>query len=159
MRKNKSRTPGATIARNRKAFHEYYIITRYEAGISLQGWEVKSIRAGRAQLAESHVVIRKGEAWLLNALITPLATTSTHIVPQPAATRKLLLHRGEIRKLRGQSEQKGYTIVPLAMYWKKATVKVEIALAKGKHHYDKRAAEKEKQWRLDKAKLLKNRLM
>lgn len=153
---SKSKKPNdSLIAKNKKAFHDYIIEERFEAGIVLQGWEVKSIREGRVQLVDSHVHIKKGEAWLFNALITPLLSASTHVVPQPSGTRKLLLNRREISKLLGKIDQKGYTVVPLSMYWKNQYVKVEIGLAKGKKDYDKREASKEKDWQREKERLFK----
>jgi SsrA-binding protein len=145
----------ANIAVNRKARHDYEILSKYEAGISLQGWEVKSLRAGKAQIQESHVILRKGEAFLLNALITPLNTASTHRVPEPSRTRKLLLHRREIMQLIGQVEKKGLTIIPLSFYWKGGQAKVEIALAKGMREHDKRDAEKDREWKREKERLFK----
>lgn len=152
----KTRAPGdATIARNKKARHEYFIEERVEAGIALEGWEVKSLRAGRAQLSESYVLLKDGEAWLLGAHITPLPSASTHIVPDSSRTRKLLLHRDEIDRLAGAVERRGYTLVPLSMYWKRGRAKLEIGTAKGKKKYDKRAAEKERDWQRQKQRLLK----
>jgi len=134
----------STIALNRKAKFEFYIEDKLEAGMVLEGWEVKSIKAGRVQLAESHVIVRNSEIFLLNCHITPLDTASTHKENDPTRTRKLLLHQKEIKKLIGYIDQKGYTIVPTAMYWKGCKVKLEIAIAKGKKLHDKRAALKEK---------------
>ena len=156
MKKNKAKTQSNIIAKNKKAFHEYHIEDKYEVGICLKGWEVKSIRAGKVQLVDSHVLIRKGEAYLFNALISPLLSASTHIIPDPSSSRKLLLHRREIDKLKGKIEQKGYTIVPLSMYWKQSKVKVEIALVRGKQAHDKRATLKEKDWQREKERLFKN---
>lgn len=154
----KSTATSGTIARNKKAFHEYLIEERFEAGIVLQGWEIKSIRAGRVQLTDSHIHVKNNEAWLFNALITPLHSASTHVVPVPAGTRKLLLHRREINKLLGKVDIKGYTIVPLAMYWKGSRVKIEIAIAKGKQLHDKRQASKEHDWKREKERLFKKSL-
>jgi SsrA-binding protein len=154
-KKKQPGTPSSTIALNRKARHDYFIETRYEAGLVLEGWEVKSLRAGRVQLNESYCLIKEGEAWLFGAHISPLNTASTHIQPDPLRTRKLLLHTEELRRLIGAVERKGYTLVPLALYWKQGRAKLEIALAKGKHKYDKRAAEKEKEWARQKERLLK----
>ncbi|MDR3478573.1 MAG: SsrA-binding protein SmpB [Gammaproteobacteria bacterium] len=145
-----------TIALNRKALHEYSIEDRFEAGISLQGWEVKSLRAGRVQLDQSYVIVKNGEAWLLGSNMTPLQTASTHINPDPQRTRKLLLHAKELSKLIGSVERKGYTLIPLSLYWKNNRVKLAIALAKGKKQHDKRAAEKERDWKRDKQRILKN---
>ena len=129
---SKRKVSPATIAKNKKALHHYTILEKFEAGIVLQGWEVKSIRAGKVQMVDSHVHIKHGEAWLLNCLITPLLSASTYMIAHAAATRKLLLNLCEINKIMGRIEQKGFTCVPLAMYWKGPRVKVEIALAQGK---------------------------
>ena len=147
-----------TIALNRKARHEYAIEQKYEAGIVLQGWEVKGIRAGKIQIADSYVVFRKGEAWLIGSLINPLLSASTHINPEPDRTRKLLLNKKEINTLLGLVERKGYTLIPLAMYWKGAKIKIEIGLAKGKKSYDKRGTEKAKDWQRIKQRLFKRKL-
>ena len=155
MAKKKKTINSNTIALNRKARHDFFIEERFEAGLVLEGWEVKSVRAGRIQLTDSHVIIKRGEAWLLNAQIPPLPTASTHIDPQPTRTRKLLLRHKELSKLIGSVERKGYTIVPLAMYWKKALVKIEIGLAKGKKQHDKRATIKEREWQREKDRVLK----
>jgi SsrA-binding protein len=146
---------GSTIALNKKAKHDYFIEEKYECGVSLQGWEVKSLRAGRLQLNESYVTIKESEAFLFGAHITPLPTASTHIHPDPVRTRKLLLHRRELDKLIGMVERKGYTLVPLAMYWKRGIAKVEIGLAKGKKQHDKRATEKDRDWQRDKERMFK----
>ena len=146
---------GSTIALNKKARHEYSIEERFEAGLALEGWEVKSLRAGKVQLVDSYVLLKNGEAWLLGALITPLPTASTHIQPDPTRTRKLLLHREELDKLIGAVERKGYTLVPLALYWKRGRAKLEIGLAKGRKAHDKRAALKERDWQREKARILK----
>ncbi len=152
---SKHKVSPATIARNKKAFHDYTILEKFEAGIVLQGWEVKSIRSGKVQMVDTHVHVRKGEAWLFNCLITPLLSASTHITPNTTASRKLLLNRREIDKIMGRIEQKGFTCVPLAMYWKGSNVKIEIALAQGKKDYDKRDAQKDKDWKLEKDRLFK----
>ncbi len=154
-KKKPSSAPSNTIALNRKARHDYFIDERYEAGLALEGWEVKSLRAGRVQLNESYCLIKGGEAWLFGAHISPLSTASTHIQPDPLRNRKLLLHAEELRKLIGAVERKGYTLIPLALYWKRGRAKLEVALAKGKQKYDKRAAEKEKEWARQKERLLK----
>ena len=146
-----------SIVQNRKAFHDYFIEERYEAGIALEGWEVKAIRAGRVQLKEAYVVVRNGELFLIGAHVSPLATASTHVQPDPTRTRKLLLHAEEIRRLVGKVEQAGYTLVPLNLHYAKGRVKVEIALAKGKKQYDKRAAEKERDWKREKQRLMRVR--
>ncbi len=147
----------STIALNKRARFEYHIEERIEAGISLAGWEVKALRAGNVQFAESHVLIRRGEAFLFGCVIQPLTSASTHVDADPMRTRRLLLHRRELDRLIGQVERKGYALVPTAMYWKKGKVKVEIALAKGKKQHDKRRTEKERDWKRQKARILKQR--
>ena len=146
-----------TIAVNRKAQHEFFIEERFEAGLALQGWEVKSMRAGKAQLAESYVIFKGGESWIVGMHLSPLTSASTHVYADPTRTRKLLLHRKELDKLMGNVERKGYTVVPIALYWKRGRAKLEIALAKGKKQYDKRAAEKVKEWQREKERMLKIR--
>jgi SsrA-binding protein len=143
------------IVVNRKARHEYFIETTYEAGIALQGWEVKSLRAGRVQITEGHVIIKNGEAFLLGSLITPLSTASTHIIADSSRTRKLLLHRAELEKIRGLIDRQGYTLVPLKLYFKKSHIKCLVGLARGKKQHDKRHAEKNKDWQREQARLLK----
>ncbi|MBV8802863.1 MAG: SsrA-binding protein SmpB [Gammaproteobacteria bacterium] len=145
-----------TIAVNRRARHDYTIEDCYEAGISLQGWEVKSLRAGKIQLDQGYVVLKNAEVWLIGAQISPLNTASTHVHPDPQRTRKLLLHEREISRLIGNVERKGYTLVPLKLYWKNNKVKLEIGLAKGKKLYDKRAAEKDRDWQRSKERKLRN---
>ena len=155
----KKKTAGdgsSTIALNRRARHDYHIEDRLEAGLALEGWEVKSLRAGRAQISEAYVLLRNGEAYLFGAHFTPLPTASTHITPDPSRTRKLLLHRSEINRLIGAVERRGFTLVPLALYWKRGRAKVEIGLAKGKKSYDKRADKKEKDWQRERARIMKN---
>ena len=147
---------GSTIALNKKARHEYFIEDRYEAGIALEGWEVKSLRAGKINLTEAYVTLKGDEAYLFGATISPLPTASTHIQPDPMRTRKLLLHREELNRLIGLTERKGYTLVPLAMYWKRGRAKVEIGLAKGKKLHDKRADSKERDWQREKQRILKS---
>jgi SsrA-binding protein len=147
---------GSTIALNKKAGHDFFIEERYEAGISLQGWEVKSLREGRAQIKESYITIKDGEAFLFGAHIVPLSTASTHVHADPTRTRKLLLHRSELNKLIGLVERKGYALVPTAMYWKKGMAKLEIGLAKGKKQHDKRASEKDRDWKREKERLFKH---
>lgn len=147
----------STIALNKRARFEYHIEERIEAGISLAGWEVKALRAGNVQFAESHVLIRRGEAFLFGCVIQPLTSASTHVDADSMRTRRLLLHRRELDRLIGQVERKGYALVPTAMYWKKGKVKVEIALAKGKKQHDKRRTEKERDWKRQKARILKQR--
>ncbi|MEB4589533.1 SsrA-binding protein SmpB [Candidatus Thiothrix sp. Deng01] len=154
----KKSVPGSkTIALNKLARHEYYIEQTYEAGIALQGWEVKSLRESRLQLKESYVILQQGEAYLVGALISALLSASTHIIPDSTRTRKLLLHRHELERLRMAVERKGYTLVPLAMYWKSNRVKVEIGLAKGKQLHDKRDSEKARDWGREKERLMKQR--
>jgi SsrA-binding protein len=143
------------IAENRRARHEYFIEERLEAGLALEGWEVKAMRAGRAQLAEAYVYIRSGEAFLIGCHITPLGTTSTHKLADPVRTRKLLLHRSELDHLIGAVERRGYTIVPLELYWKNGRAKLQVSLAKGKQKHDKRATEKDRDWERGKARLLR----
>jgi SsrA-binding protein len=143
------------IAENRRARFEYFIEERYEAGIALLGWEVKSLRAGRVQIAESYVFVRAGEAFLLGAHVTPLNTISTHVAAEPTRTRKLLLNRRELDHLVGAVERKGFTIVPLELYWKGGKAKLQIGLAKGKKQHDKRATEKDRDWERDKARALR----
>ncbi|MCK4869690.1 MAG: SsrA-binding protein SmpB [Gammaproteobacteria bacterium] len=143
------------IADNRKARHEYQIEEQIEAGLVLQGWEVKSLRAGRAQLKESYVVIKQGEAWLIGAHFSPLSTVSTHITADPVRTRKLLLHEKELEKLIGAVQRKGYTIIPLNLHWKRGNAKLQIAFAKGKKLHDKRATAKDRDWERQKQRLSK----
>lgn len=144
------------IAENRKARFDYHIEERYEAGLALQGWEVKALRAGRAQLTEGYVYLRNGEAFLIGAHFTPLASTSTHVTADPVRTRKLLLHRNELQHLIGAVERRGYTLVPLELYWKNGRAKLRIGLAKGKKQHDKRATQKERDWQRSKARLLRH---
>ena len=144
-----------TIVNNRKAHFDYFIEEEFEAGMALEGWEVKSLRAGRANLKESYVTIHRGELFLIGAHFSPLKSTSTHITAEPTRQRKLLLHKKEIAKLIGASEREGYTIAPLALYWKRGRVKLKIALAKGKKQYDKRQTIKQREWERDKHRLLK----
>lgn len=153
----KTQKTNTSIAVNRKAYHEYFIEARYEAGLVLEGWEVKSLRAGRVQLDQGYILLKQAEAWLFGALITPLQTASTHIHPDPQRSRKLLLHQHELSKLIGSVERRGYTLVPLSLYWEKNRVKLEIGLAKGKKLHDKRATEKERDWQRQKQRLLKHR--
>lgn len=148
---------GGTIALNKKARHEYFIEERFEAGLALQGWEVKSMRAGKVQLSDAYVIIKGTEAFVIGVLITPLGTASTHIHPDSTRTRKLLLHRAELDTLIGAVERKGYTLIPLAMYWKQSRAKLEIGLAKGKKLHDKREVERDRDWQRDKARVMKTR--
>ena len=145
------------IVQNKKAQHDFFIEDRYEAGLVLEGWEVKSIRAGRAQLNEAYVVIREGELYLLNSHISPLPTASTHITPDPTRTRKLLLKAEEIRKLIGKVERAGYALVPLDLYYSKGRIKLEVGLAKGKRQFEKRADQQDKDWKREQNRLLKKR--
>jgi SsrA-binding protein len=147
----------ALIAENRKARHEYFIEDRYEAGLVLAGWEVKSLRAGRAQLAEAYVFIKSGEVFLTGAHFSPLNSASTHVLPEPTRTRKLLLNRSEIDRLVGAVERAGYTLVPLELFWKNGRAKLRVGLAKGKKQHDKRATEKDRDWERDKARVLRAR--
>jgi len=144
-----------SIVQNRKAFHDYFIERRFEAGIALEGWEVKAIRAGRVQLKEAYVMVRSPEIFLIGCHISPLPTASTHIHPDPTRTRKLLLHAAEISELIGNVERAGYTLVPLDMHFARGRVKVEIGLAKGKKLHDTREAEKQREWQREKQRLLK----
>ncbi|MDR2872273.1 MAG: SsrA-binding protein SmpB [Xanthomonadaceae bacterium] len=153
--KAKSATTNRTIALNKRARHEYHLEDRYEAGLALQGWEVKSIRAGRAHIGESYALIRNGELFLFGAQITPLIQASTHVIADDRRTRKLLLHRREIDRLVGRIEREGYTLIPTAMYWSKNKVKLELALAKGKQAHDKRDAAKERDWQREKQRVLR----
>ena len=143
------------IAENRRARFDYFIEERYEAGLALQGWEVKAMRAGRAQLTEAYVHLRGGEAFLIGAHISPLPSTSSHVIADPARTRKLLLHRSQLSGLVGAVERKGYTLVPLELYWKDGRAKLQVGLAKGKKQHDKRATEKDRDWQRNKARLLR----
>jgi SsrA-binding protein len=151
----KNKGGGNTIALNKKAGHDYHIEQRLESGLALEGWEVKSLRAGRIQLKESYVKILHGEAFLIGAHISPMASASTHVSPDPTRSRKLLLKRMELNRLIGQTERAGYTLVPTAMYWKHGLAKLEIGLAKGKKQHDKRANEKDRDWQREKERLFK----
>ncbi len=153
MAKQKSGT--STIALNKKARHDYFIEDRLEAGLALQGWEVKSLREGRVQLTDAYIIIKNNEAWLLGFHIAPLLSASTHVTPDPTRTRKLLLHRHELDRLIGAVERKGYTLVPLALYWNKGKAKLELALSRGKQSHDKRATEKDRDWEREKQRLLR----
>ena len=144
-----------SIVENRKALHDYFIEERYAAGLSLAGWEVKAIRAGRAQLKEAYVIVRSGEVYLIGAHITPLTAASTHVNADPTRSRKLLLHAEEIRRLIGKVERAGYTLVPLDLHYSGGRVKLNIGLARGKKQYDKREAEKNKEWQREQQRLIK----
>lgn len=153
---NKAEKPApALIAKNRKAWHDYFIEQRFEAGLALEGWEVKSLRAGRAQLKESYVVVKDEEIFLLGAHFSPLSTASTHVRADPTRTRKLLLHRAEINKLIGSVERKGYTLIPLELYWKHGRAKLQVALAKGKQLHDKRDSIKKRETDRETARALR----
>jgi len=153
----KQQSGESSIAQNKKARFDYFIEDRLEGGLALQGWEVKSMRAGKAQLTDSYVIRREGEAWLLNSHVTPLNTISTHYVAEPKRVRKVLLNRREIDRLTGLVERKGYTLIALELYWSKNHVKVAVGLAKGKKQHDKLATEKDRDWQRDKAHALKAR--
>jgi SsrA-binding protein len=155
--KKKEAAPNPVIAQNRKAWHDYFIEEKYEAGLALHGWEVKSLRAGRAQLKEGYVVIEGGEAFLVGAHISPLLSASTHVQPNPTRARKLLLHAEEIRKLIGAVERRGYTIVPLDLHWKRGHAKLEIGLARGKQAHDKRQDVKKRESEREMKRALKSR--
>ena len=146
-----------SIVENRKAFHDYFIEERFEAGLALEGWEVKAIRAGRVQLKEAYVIVRGGEIYLIGAHISPLPEASTHIHPDPVRTRKLLLHADEIRKLIGQVERAGYSLGPIDLHYSGGRIKLAMGLARGKKQYDKREAEKEKDWKREQQRLLRTR--
>jgi SsrA-binding protein len=147
-----------SIIANKKAFHDYFIEERFEAGIALEGWEVKAIRAGRANIKESYVVVRGGEVFLFGMHITPLAEASTHIKPDPIRTRKLLLHAHQINKLIGLVERAGYTLLPVDLHFLRGRIKAEIGLAKGKKQHDKREAEKDRDWNREKARLMRTKI-
>ena len=146
-----------SIVENRKAFHDYFIEERVEAGLALTGWEVKAIRAGRAHLKEAYVVIKNGELVLIGAHITPLTTASTHVIADPTRTRKLLMHREEINRLVGKVERAGYTLAPLDLHYRNGRVKIEVGLAKGKKQHDKRDTIKDREWAREQQRLLRNR--
>ncbi|MGC1549441.1 MAG: SsrA-binding protein SmpB [Rhodanobacter sp.] len=152
--KDKEKQGGGTIALNKRARHEYHIDQRYEAGIALQGWELKALRAGRINFTESYAIVRNGEIFLFGASIPPLISASTHVIAEDRRTRKLLLHKHEIDHLIGAIERKGYTLVPTAMYWKGNKVKVEIGVARGKQEHDKRNTEKERDWQREKQRTM-----
>lgn len=145
----------SNIAQNKKARHDYFIEDTYEAGLVLQGWEVKSLRAGRVTIVEAYVLLKNGEAFLIGATITPLLSTSSHYVPEATRTRKLLLNRRELNRMIGAVQQKGYTCVPLSFYWKNGMAKCQIGLAKGKQNHDKRQTEKERDWQREKARVFR----
>jgi SsrA-binding protein len=146
------------IAENRRARFDYHIEERYEAGVMLQGWEIKAIRAGQVQLTDGYVVIRDGELYLIGCRINALGSASTHVSPEADRTKKLLLHKEEIKRLVGKVEQKGYTLVPMDLHYKEGLVKIEIALAKGKAEHDKRNTEKERDWDREKGRLMRHKV-
>ena len=156
MAKSKKKVPDNTIAQNKRARFDYHILDTFEAGVSLAGWEVKSLRAGRVQLTDSYVLVKDGEAFLLGAMITPLETASTHFVTDPTRTRKLLLHKQELARLHAAVSQKGQTCVCTALYWKGHLAKAKIALAEGKKQHDKRDTEKERDWQRQKARIVRD---
>lgn len=145
-----------SIVDNKKAFHDYFIEEKYEAGLVLEGWEVKSIRAGRANLKEAYVVVKNGAIWLIGCHISPLPAASTHVLPDPTRSRKLLLHAGEIDKLIGRTERAGYTLMPLDLHYTRGRIKLNVGLAKGKKQHDKRAAEKDREWQREKQRLVRS---
>jgi len=157
MNKPAKKDPERLIAENRRARYDYFIEERFEAGLVLQGWEVKSMRAGKAQVAEAYVYLKEGEAFLFGANITPLKTASTHVIPEPLRTRKLLLNKAELSRLIGSVERKGYTMIPLDLHWKGGRAKLEIGLAKGKKQHDKRATEKDRDWERNKGRIMRGR--
>jgi SsrA-binding protein len=157
MSKNSKKKPASnTISLNRKVRHDYFIEDHYEAGLSLEGWEVKSLRAGRVSMDESYVLVKNAELWWFGGHITPLLSASTHIHPDNTRSRKLLMNKIEISRLIGQVERKGYTLVPLALYWKHGRAKLDVGLAKGKKEYDKRATDKDRDWKREKERTMKH---
>ncbi len=156
-KKNKTTHTSSQIAANKKARFDYFIQDKFEAGLALEGWEVKSLRAGKANIAESYVLLKDGEAWLFGAHFIPLESASTHVKADPTRTRKLLLHKSEILKLEGAVAKQGFTCVALSLYWSRGRAKCEIALAKGKQSHDKRESQKQKDWNLDKQRLLRRK--
>ncbi|WP_108651257.1 SsrA-binding protein SmpB [Dongshaea marina] len=155
-KKSKSKASASTIALNKKARHEYFIEETYEAGLELQGWEVKSLRAGKGNISDAYVILRQGQAFLLGGTFTPLDAASSHVVCDPERTRKLLMHRREIDRMQGLVERQGYTLVALELYWSKAWVKLKIGLAKGKQSHDKRTSTKDREWKVQKERMMKN---
>ncbi len=157
MTKKKTHKPGsATIALNKRARHEYFIEEEFEAGLSLQGWEVKSLRAGKVNISDSYVLLRNGEAWLFGATLSPLSVASSHVICDPTRDRKLLLNQRELDSLYGRINREGYTVVALSLYWKNAWAKLKIGVARGKKEHDKRDNIKERQWKMDKARIMKS---
>ncbi|GLP95020.1 SsrA-binding protein SmpB [Paraferrimonas sedimenticola] len=157
-KKSKKGTPSSTIVLNKRARFEYSIEDKFEAGLALQGWEVKALRLGKVNLAEAYVYIKDGEAWMSGCSILPLNTASTHVIANPTRIRKLLLNRRELDRLAGLVERQGYSIVPMAMYWKKSFVKLEIGLGKGKKAHDKREDTKEREWQIEKSRVMKHKV-
>jgi len=155
--KGQDKNGGGTIALNKRARHEYHIDEHYEAGIALEGWEVKSLRAGRINFGDAYAIVKAGEIFLFGASIVPLISASTHVIADDRRTRKLLLNRAEIDKLVGAIERKGYTLVPLALYWKQNRVKVDLGLARGKQEHDKRDTEKKRSWARERGRLLRQK--
>ena len=155
MNTNKKSNGSSTIAVNKRARFEYHIEERIEAGIALEGWEVKALREGRVQFADSYVLLKDNEAWLFGCQINPLPTVSTHVTPDPVRTRKLLLHRREIDRLVGAVDRRGYTVIPTAMYWSRGRAKVEIGMARGKQQHDKRKTQKDRDWERQKGRIMK----
>jgi SsrA-binding protein len=145
------------IVQNRKAFHDYFVEERFEAGLVLDGWEVKAIRAGRAQIGDAYVMAKDNALWLIGAHVSALATASTHVTPDPTRTRKLLLHADEIRRLLGKMQQRGFALIPLDLHYTKGRIKVEIALARGKLKHDKREADRDREWQREKQRVLRSR--
>ena len=145
------------IVQNRKAFHDYFVEERFEAGLVLAGWEVKAIRAGRAQIGDAYVIAKDNALWLIGAHVSALATASTHVTPDPTRTRKLLMHADEIRRLLGKIQQRGFALIPLDLHYAKGRIKVEIALARGKEKHDKREADREREWQREKQRVLRSR--
>jgi SsrA-binding protein len=144
-----------SIVQNKKAFHDYFVEERYEAGMVLEGWEVKAIRAGRVQISDAYVIVKEGALWMIGAHISPLLTASTHVNPDPLRTRKLLLHDAEVKRLIGQISQRGYALIPLDLHYTRGRIKAAIGLARGKQQHDKRATEKEREWQREKQRLLR----
>lgn len=154
---NKSKTPDTTIVRNKKALHDYFVEDSFEAGLVLEGWEVKSLREKKVQLVDSYVVLKDGEAWLIGCRITPLNSASSHVIADPDRTRKLLLNRRELARLFAAVQQKGHTCIATQLYWKGHIIKCKIALAKGKKDHDKRDTEKDREWKIEKARLVRHK--
>lgn len=154
---NKSKTPDTTIVRNKKALHDYFVEDSFEAGLVLEGWEVKSLRDKKVQLVDSYVVLKDGEAWLIGCRITPLNSASSHVIADPDRTRKLLLNRRELARLFAAVQQKGHTCIATQLYWKGHIIKCRIALAKGKKDHDKRDTEKDREWKIEKARIVRHK--